>query len=105
MSFKDFEKKLQKTFLEIDDREVILKEFEAFSEKHSPGMAVRVFLSVLKCSEGDLGEAKELIKAANVDYRDVISMGEYPEQYKNGPSPERKKKDLKQFKKWLRSIL
>ena len=46
----------------------------------------RVQLAVLKLSEGDPEKLQGYIEAASVDYRDVLSWAEYPQQINSGAS-------------------
>lgn len=42
----------------------------------------RVQLGVLKLCEGDIDEIAGLVDLANIDYRDVLALAEYPEQHR-----------------------
>lgn len=85
-----------------------MKEFEAFATEHSKGMAIRVFLSVIKVSDGDYELVPDLVEKAKRDGRDVISMGEYPNQFKLGVGADEKAKrkakreDKRQYNRWLK---
>ena len=75
----------------------------------------RVLLAALKMSDGDLDMLRTQVRAAKLDYRDVLSAAEYPEYTKTGvfrvgklPLKEQRRiidSDWRQYHQWLRLML
>lgn len=89
-------------FTEIED---ILKMYKSESERGRN----RVYASILKLSDSNIELVKEYVERANVDYRDVIALSEYPnysEYAFEDDLPVKKKKQLinddwTQYEAWL----
>ena len=70
----------------------------------------RVQLAILKLSNGDSEKLQEYIRAARLDYRDVLAWAEYPEQIRSGKTRYNTdldvyeailKADRQQYEAWL----
>jgi hypothetical protein len=69
----------------------------------------RVYASILKLSGGNIEQVKRFVEKANVDYRDVISLSEYPSYseyaFRDNLSAEKKSQliiaDWTQYESWL----
>jgi hypothetical protein len=69
----------------------------------------RVFASILKLSNGDLELLKKFVEKAKYDFRDIISLSEYPSYtehaFGNDLSEQKKKQliedDWSQYKYWF----
>lgn len=107
ISYGDIKRIINRDFpqSEFAGIESILKEYKSKSE----GGRNRVFASILKLSGGNLELVKKFVEKANYDFRDVISMSEYPnytEHAFDDDLPEIKKKQLinedwSQYECWL----
>lgn len=103
--------KVARYWPDVDPREImsILDECGAVSSERG---RARVQLAILKLSEGQRDQLPELVRMAKRDYRDVLAYAEYPEQMRLGfvgmskLSPNEleaiKRRDRKQYRKWLR---
>jgi hypothetical protein len=67
----------------------------------------RVRLAILKLSCSSLASLKKNTQLAKIDYRDILSLAEYPKQSKswlipNGPKKQKMiEDDLSQYENWL----
>jgi len=81
-------------------------------KSESKGGRNRVFASILKLSDGNIELIKKFVEKANYDFRDVISLSEYPnytEHAFDDDLPEQKKKQLisddwNQYSYWLSKL-
>ena len=100
------EKKIDKLFPERKGEvAALLSEYGTEEYEREPE---RVRLAVLKISNGDLYKLKESIRAAKVDYRDVLAWAEYPEEMRStAQKPTTKeierirRRDRMQYEAWL----
>ena len=84
------------------------KQVAAILDSYGGKEDIRVQIAILKLSNGDLEELRELVDTANKDYRDVLAWAEYPEEMKNDTwkmnveeASEIRRKDRQQFTDWL----
>jgi len=77
----------------------------------SPQAKNRIKVAVLKLADGKIDKLDKLVDKANVDFRDVIVLAEYPRNWKNGfdniPNKNRKKEyldDWNEYQDWLNSF-
>ena len=73
-----------------------------------PGSA-RVHLAILKVADGNLDKLAEIVEVAISDFRDVVSMAEYPNfTYRYGTDTMDRQQaiddDWKQYREWLDRI-
>ena len=93
----------QLEFTEVED---VLKMYEYESGKRKN----RVYASILKLSGGDIELLKKWVEKANVDFRDIISLSEYPNYtqyaFEDNLSVEKKRQliiaDWTQYEVWLK---
>ena len=74
----------------------------------------RVYLAILKLSEGQIQRLPSLVAMANTDYRDVVAYAECPEEMHLGAAVTRelsvaarravRQRDRRQYERWLRSL-
>lgn len=76
-----------------------------------PEVKNRIKAAILKLAGGEFGQLDKLIDKANIDFRDVIVIAEYPRNWKHGldeiSKQMRKKeylKDWNEYQKWLNSF-
>jgi hypothetical protein len=76
-------------------------------EWNKPG-SPRVWLAILKLADGNLDRLTQYTEIAIKDFRDVVSMAEYPEYFKIGFDKVHRKAekaaieaDWKQYQEWL----
>lgn len=89
----------------ISEIETILKQYVSESQTGRN----RVYASILKLSNGNIDKLIKGVEQANKDFRDIISIAEFPNYsenaFTNNLSNEKEKqlieKDWKQFKAWL----
>ena len=68
----------------------------------------RIAVSILKLAEGNINELDQLVKQANIDFRDILAWAEYPRVMKAGfgelTAEEEKfanKADWDEYQNWL----
>lgn len=67
----------------------------------------RVAVACLKLSNGDLERLKKCVRAASVDYRDILAWAESPRQMRLGPgapAPDQtraRREDAEEYARWL----
>ena len=103
----DIERIIKRDFPQFQFSEVmnILMKYVSQSEEGR----FRVYASILKLSGGDIRLVKEYIEKANADFRDVISLSEYPNYSRyaleSDLSEEKEEELIKddwiQYKTWL----
>jgi hypothetical protein len=64
----------------VESERVAAEEILASYDAHEPQ---RVRLAVLALSDGDLVRLRDMMRAAQLDYRDVLYWAEYPEESKS----------------------
>lgn len=83
-----------------EQREPALRILEAY-----PGRAgTRLQLAMLKNSAGDLDKLADQVRLAEVDYRDVLALAEYPRQLRTAAgevTDEMQKADRQDYESWL----
>lgn len=92
----------------IDNLENVFEILKGYDSKNENGKN-RVYAAILKLSDGNLNTLRENVDKANKDYRDVISLSEYPNYWKCAfdvsiTSKEEKKlisDDWKQYQDWF----
>jgi hypothetical protein len=106
---KILDEKIQLYFPENESQSVILNELKKYGvEKHEIEID-RVYLSIIKCANGNIDKIGEFVKIAKHDYRDIIARAEYPNQFENGFTDDKElskileKKDKKQFQEWIKN--
>jgi hypothetical protein len=99
----------------VVDATVALKINAIFPEEHHepalrileayPGRAgTRLQLAMLKNSDGDLDKLADQVRLAEVDYRDVLALAEYPRQLRTAAgevTDEMQKADRQDYESWL----
>jgi len=110
ISYSDIKRIVEREFpkLEFSEIETLLKMYQSESEKGK----YRVYASILKLSDGNIESVKRYVEKANIDYRDVIALSEYPNYLDNAfenDLPAEKKKQLiiddwTQYEAWLNRI-
>jgi hypothetical protein len=82
-------------------REPALRILEAY-----PGRAgTRLQLAMLKNSNGDLDKLTAQVELAEIDYRDVLALAEYPRQLRTAAgqvTEEMQRADREDYESWLR---
>lgn len=63
-----------------EQHEIVRDVLDWYGDQDYQRDPIRVRLAALKLADGDLGELKEMINAARVDYRDILSWAEYPNE-------------------------
>lgn len=70
-----------------------------------PGRAgTRLQLAMLKNSSGDLDKLADQVRLAEIDYRDVLALAEYPRQLQTAAgdvTDEMQKADRQDYESWL----
>lgn len=107
ISYSDIKRIIKRDFpqSEFTEIESALQMYKSKSE----GGRNRVFASILKLSDGNLELVKKFAEKANYDFRDVVSLSEYPNYTEHAfdeDLPEQKKKQLinddwRQYWYWL----
>lgn len=90
---------------EFSEIEGILEEYKSESKKGRN----RVYASIVKLSNGNIDSLKDYVEKAKRDYRDILSLSEFPNYseiaFDDELSELRKeeiiKKDWKQYQDWL----
>ncbi|TGL19745.1 hypothetical protein EHQ47_16750 [Leptospira bourretii] len=101
--------KIQEYFPDVKIQEKVFIELEKCRFEDWKIEKDRVFLSIIKCSNGNIDRIKQLVTVANKDYRDVLAWAENPNKMKQGFTTNKKeyleleKKDKEQFNNWLKS--
>lgn len=84
-----------------DQRQPALRILETY-----PGRAgTRLQLAMLKNSGGDLGKLADQVHLAEVDFRDVLALAEYPRQLRTAAgtvTEEMQNADRADYESWLR---
>jgi hypothetical protein len=104
-------RKIKRYWPEMDPDDVLCI-LDRYGEESWETGRDRVHLAILKVSEGKFERLEELVQAAKVDFRDVISWAEYPRELKTGfvgmkeltleEARAVREEDKEQYKKWLR---
>ena len=111
VSRRDVERVARRDFPR-DDTAAILAILDAYGiEKYEQGQA-RVQLAALKNANGNIDILRQQIETAKLDYRDVLSVAEYPEYMRlydeDDIPPEEEKKiinsDWSQYCEWLNRL-
>lgn len=107
ISNDDINRIIKRDFPQLKPSEIedVLKGYNSESERGKN----RVYASILKLSNGNIKLIREYVEKANIDYRDVIALSEYPnysEYAFEDELPVQKKKQLidddwKQYEAWL----
>ena len=107
----DLERKLADAFPNEGLREAARAQLLRYGREgwhHEPG---RVRLAILKLAGSDLVALGRFVESAGVDYRDILSMAEYPAYSKlppgidpmSAPAQEAMRADERQYLEWLES--
>lgn len=94
--------------MEFEDINDILKKYNSENSKSSN----RVYASILKLSNSNITLLKKYVDEANYDYRDIISMAEYPNYsehaFEDDLAMELEKRlindDWIQYESWLNKV-
>lgn len=99
--------KIRQVFPGSNPKEILSCLEEYGIESHEPEK-YRVYLAILKlCEEQKLTDPSHYVKAAKMDFRDVLAWAEYPNQIDHGPtrdpkvSARLKRQDKEQYQAWL----
>ena len=94
-----------------EDPEAIMSVLNEYGIESWEGWRTRVYLAILKLSEGDKDRLPGLVKMAKADYRDVLAYAEYPEEMRTDVLEFRKlsreeaqairQRDREQYLAWL----
>ncbi|PKA10420.1 hypothetical protein CH372_19480 [Leptospira meyeri] len=104
---KQLEIKINSYFPDLNDKNQVFIELEKCSLDDWKIEKERVFLSILKCSNGNIDKLRDLVIIAKKDYRDVIAWAENPNKMSHPFTTDKKtnseleQKDQEQFKNWL----
>ncbi|TGM16528.1 hypothetical protein EHQ82_17020 [Leptospira selangorensis] len=100
--------KISELFPDLNNQKKVLIELEKCSLGNSKIEKERVFLSIVKSSNGNIDKIRDLVTVAKKDYRDVLAWAENPNKMSHEFTTNKKinseleKKDKEQFKKWIK---
>jgi len=117
ISNEDISRIIESDFTKNNDVLNILNKFTQDIENDSN----RVYAAILKISDGSVEKVEKYVEVANVDYRDVLTLAEYPNYnkfYHDRVSDEKKRQlldsdekksqlldeDWKQYHEWLNKL-
>lgn len=86
------------------EREPALRIIESYPGR--PG--TRLQLAMLRNARGHLDKLAEQVRLAEIDYRDVLALAEYPRQLQTATgdvTEEMRREDRKDYEAWLRGEL
>ena len=99
--------KLRQCFPEPGSAEGVLPILDEYQSDSAEGRT-RVQLAILMQCRGDVNRVRELVRLAQVDFRDVLVGAEYREEFAapQNLSPEQlaaiRSRDRRQYENWLR---
>jgi hypothetical protein len=103
------QKKLRDCFPDAESAGEALALLNGYGAQPWHREADRVRLAMLMQSGGDLARLRELAATADRDYRDVLVVAEYPEEFRAFPQTPPaemaaiRRRDLEQYQRWLQS--
>ncbi len=85
----------------------VMRILDQYHSEYSKSGGARIKLAVLKLANGEFAKIQEYVDVAIIDFRDVLSLAEYPAyNHKTFMLPDAEQesiitKDWKQYQEWL----